>query len=329
MTNFFDDFVLVAPAPIAKFMYKGMIAVLEILGWKLKQDSIVSPDVRFTGLGVVFNFEEDARTISVENKKSRMEKIKEQILELTDRSGQMLLSLAQVAILRGKMVFSISQVAGRVGAIPLNLLSKHNGGKIREDLRRALLWWVEAAVHRAKPRTVKAGDERRPILIFTDGAHEETETGYGGVMIDPEDNEVAAFGRNMGKHLQARLSVAGKKKQIIGQAELYPAVVARRLWKEKIQGRDVIHFIDNDSAKFVLIKGTSPCLESAWLTQSFWTSESEADSRSWIARVPSRSNIADGPSRGDRTEVEIAFPMVKWLDWSDEQEDADAEAELI
>ena len=124
----------------------------------------------------------------------------------------MLLSLAQVAVLRGKMVFSISQVAGRVGAIPLNLLSKHNGGKIREDLRRALLWWVEAAVHRAKPRTVKAGDERRPILIFTDGAHEETETGYGGVMIDPEDNEVAAFGRNMGKHLQARLSVAGKKK---------------------------------------------------------------------------------------------------------------------
>ena len=148
-------------------------------------------------------------------------------------------------------------------------------------------------------------------------------------MIDPEDNEVAAFGRNMGKHLQARLSVAGKKKQIIGQAELYPAVVARRLWKEKIQGRDVIHFIDNDSAKFVLIKGTSPCLESAWLTQSFWTSESEADSRSWIARVPSRSNIADGPSRGDRTEVESALPMVKWLDWSDEQEDADAEAELI
>ena len=148
-------------------------------------------------------------------------------------------------------------------------------------------------------------------------------------MIDPENSEVAALGRNMGKRLQAKLSVAGKKKQIIGQAELYPAVVARRLWRKKIQGRDVVHFIDNDSAKFVLIKGTSPCLESAWLTQSFWTNESEADSRSWIARVPSRSNIADGPSRGDRAEVQAAFPTVQWLDWSDEQEDADAEAELI
>ena len=88
VTNFFDDFVLVAPAPIAKFMYKGMIAVLEILGWKLKKDSIVFPDIKFTGLGVVFNFEEDARTISVENKKSRMEKIKEQIIELTDRKDR-------------------------------------------------------------------------------------------------------------------------------------------------------------------------------------------------------------------------------------------------
>ena len=268
VTNFFDDYVLVAPAPIAKFMYKGMKNVLEILGWTLKEDSINDPETQFTGLGVVFEFGEDARTITVKNKKSRMEKLEKEIHKITDKEGPMLLSLAQVSVLRGKMVFSISQIAGRVGAIPLNLLSKHNGGRIKEDLRRALLWWVEAAVHRAKPRTVKVGDERRPILIFTDGAHEETVTGYGGVMIDPESSEVAAFGRNMGERLQAKLSVAGKKKQIIGQAELYPAVVARRLWKEKIHGRDVVHFIDNDSAKFVLIKGTSPCLESAWLIQS-------------------------------------------------------------
>ena len=168
---------------------------------------------------------------------------------------------AMVSVLRGKMVFSISQVAGRVGAIPLNLLSRHKGGRIKDDLRKALLWWVEAAVHRAKPRSVKVGDKRKPIIIFTDGAHEETETGYGGVMIDPETNEVAAFGRNMGQKMLDRLSIEGKKKQIIGQAELYPAIVARKSWKKTIQGRDVLHFIDNDSARYALIKGTSPCLK--------------------------------------------------------------------
>ena len=148
-------------------------------------------------------------------------------------------------------------------------------------------------------------------------------------MIDPITQEVAGFGRDMKKAMKDRLTVKGKKKQIIGQAELYPAVVARRFWKEKIQGRDVIHFIDNDSARFALIKGSSPCLESAWLVQSFWTDEGEADTRSWIARVPSRSNIADGPSRGDRSECEKIFPQITWLEWLDALEDYDAHVWLI
>jgi len=148
-------------------------------------------------------------------------------------------------------------------------------------------------------------------------------------MIDPENNEVAGFGRDMKARMINKLSQKGKKKRIIGQAELYPAIVARRLWKHKIKGRDVIHFFDNDAARYALVKGTSPCLESAWLVQSFWTNESETDSRSWIARVPSRSNIADGPSRGDRTECEEIFPHINWLEWTDAQEDYDAKAWLI
>ena len=134
----------------------------------------------------------------------------------------------------------------------------------------------------------------------------------GGVMYDPETGEDAGFGRNMGQALKTRLTVKGTKRQIIGQAELYPALVARRLWKEKLkEGRDVLHFIDNDSARYALIKGSSPCLESAWLVQSFWTHEGEFNTRSWIARVPSRSNLADGPSRGFRAECEAIFPHSK------------------
>ena len=91
----------------------------------------------------------------------------------------------------------------------------------------------------------------------------------------------------------------------------------------------MIHFVDNDSARIALIKGASPCLESAWLVQSFWIDESESDCRSWIARVPSRSNIADGPSRGDRAECERLFPQIQWLTWSDREENADAKSALI
>ena len=41
MTNFFDDFVLIGPAPIAR--YKGTMTVLKILGCDLKPDSIQMP----------------------------------------------------------------------------------------------------------------------------------------------------------------------------------------------------------------------------------------------------------------------------------------------
>ena len=64
--------------------------------------------------------------------------------------------------------------------------------------------------------------------------------------------QVAGFGRYMKKEMLNRLSVQGKKKQIIGQAELYPVICARRLWRKKLAGRDVIHFVDNDSARYAL-----------------------------------------------------------------------------
>ena len=70
------------------------------------------------------------------------------------------------------MVFSGSQVNGRVGAVTLNILGKHKGGRIRQDSDTALGWWLEAVGKRSKPRTLTVGDERPPILIFTDGAHE-------------------------------------------------------------------------------------------------------------------------------------------------------------
>ena len=60
-------------------------------------------------------------------------------------------------------------------------------------------------------------------------------------MIDPWTKEVAGFGRHMNTKLKERLTKKGKKKQIIGQAELYPVICARKLWADKIKGRDVIH----------------------------------------------------------------------------------------
>ena len=56
-------------------------------------------------------------------------------------------------------------------------------------------------------------------------------------------------------------------------------------------------FIDNDSARHALIKGYTPSGASARLVAAFWETEATLASYSWVDRVPSLSNIADGPSR--------------------------------
>ena len=63
--------------------------------------------------------------------------------------------------------------------------------------------------------------------------------------------------------------------------------------------------IDNEAAKFTLIKGTTGEATSAWITHQYWKREVELESSSWLERVPSVSNCADGPSRGMKRAVEF------------------------
>ena len=81
--------------------------------------------------------------------------------------------------------------------------------------------------------------------------------------------------------------------------ELCAVVLARSQWRSVVGGQKVIYFLDNFAAMRVLIKGSSRVV--AWrkllvLLENF---DSECSSRCWFARVPSKSNVADGPSRSE------------------------------
>ena len=147
-----------------------------------------------------------------------------------------------------------------------------------------------------------------------------SEVGYGGVMIDQEKDKVWGFSQEMGDFLKFILTEHGAKKQIIGQAEIYPMLVARQLLSDKLRHRDVIHYVDNDAARYGTVKGYSPISTSAWLIHAFWDSEIQYRTRSWLSRVLTASNIADAPSRGDKKSVEKIFPNIVWLEWNSERE---------
>ena len=94
------------------------------------------------------------------------------------------------------------------------------------------------------------------------------------------------------------MSANGTKQQVVGQAELLPCHAAQIIWKERLRNRRVVVYIDNEAARFGLIKGTSPTLDTAWLINEYWTAEADNETNTWVERVPSASNCSDGPSRG-------------------------------
>jgi hypothetical protein len=151
------------------------------------------------------------------------------------------------------------------------------------------------------------------VYIFTDGSCEPdaqaatgVSAGYGAVMFDPEDGALETFGAYIQPDLMHILTDGWDKMQIVGQSELVPCVAAKQVWRKRLRGRLVFHYIDNEAAKCGLIKGTSPTRDSAWLINELWAKEAEQGSHSWFERVPSASNCADDPSRGRARDVKVA-----------------------
>ena len=87
-------------------------------------------------------------------------------------------------------------------------------------------------------------------------------------------------------------------RQVIGQAELFPAAIVKHAYQKLFQSRRVLFFIDNDSARHALIKASSTSEASNRILQFVTAVDVETHTWAWYTRVPSASNPADDPSRG-------------------------------
>jgi hypothetical protein len=85
--------------------------------------------------------------------------------------------------------------------------------------------------------------------------------------------------------------------QVIGQAELFPSIVARLTWPKRLSNRRVIFFKDNESARLGLVKSYSPVLASLRIIIQCVEWDFTNCCTPWYARVPTCCNVSDGPSR--------------------------------
>ena len=75
--------------------------------------------------------------------------------------------------------------------------------------------------------------------------------------------------------------------------------MALEVWKSALNHRRVFLAVDNESARCAMIKAASaaPCLRA--LCGLIAELDLESPTLRWLVRVPSSSNSADAPSRGD------------------------------
>lgn len=83
----------------------------------------------------------------------------------------------------------------------------------------------------------------------------------------------------------------------IHELEMIPVLISFHLWSDLIAGCQVVHYIDNESVRLALLRGSGETHVAREVASRIMTCEFLINCRSWYARVASHSNIADAPSR--------------------------------
>ena len=129
-----------------------------------------------------------------------------------------------------------------------------------------------------------------PVKVMLIGLH-------GGVFFSTAFSKPKFFASKV--HPRAVSEWSRDMKHIIGPVELYAVIAARLHWHQFISGQCIVYYVDNYPVLDALIKGTSTAVTFRDLLACYERKELHGFSWAWFSRVPSESNCADAPSRGE------------------------------
>ncbi len=150
-------------------------------------------------------------------------------------------------------------------------------------------------------------------LIFTDGAceAESSKGSIGGVLITPLGECIKYFSSGVPAAVMEKLMTMSKNP--IHELEVMPVVISLLLWAEFVKCAPLVHY--NESSRMALIKGYGETSHAAKLVKAYVNLEFKHQVKTWFARVPSHSNVGDGPSRDDISLVTKLGAVRTNLDW--------------
>ena len=309
MQHYLDDFWGIAPKPIAKVHYEGFKSLLEFLQFVAKPAKCVAPTPAGPLLGVTISFPQGSIAFGIQTE--RMTRLVSEISEVLRADT---LSVGHASKLTGKLAFAGTAMTGRVGRAYVYTLYKYvalGGTRYRnfkatlsQQLRHALEWW-RVALTVAPARTFSVFDTRIRWELWTDAAL--VPHGVGAVLavsdldasLVPPTIRRSAFGNHDLDPLAFWLPPKAETERVIFQLELLAALIAIKHWASRLRGAAVRLWIDNESARFGLISGYSSNPWAARIISEIWVQLAVMDCAFFVERVPTKENIADGPSRKD------------------------------
>jgi len=301
LTNYFDDFVAVAPESESNAITSCVNMFFKLLGWAFSESGDKAPPFSnlFQALGVTINVSAlHLGMVQLGNTESRRKEIIE-FLDLVLSRGSM--TKQEALRLRGRLQFTSGNVFGRVGKCSLSAITNHaylqRGTNLSQDALLAI------RLHRhllddGRPRELKPASSE-PWFIQTDASYDEVagavDAGIGAVLFSPQGKPVSYFSKKLPAELIGKLNESAKQNAIF-ECEFFALFCSFLAWGERITNAVVI-FTDNNGVRDCLISCSSTNATAKKLLVATMALECKIQLTPWYARVPTDSNMADGPSR--------------------------------
>jgi len=182
------------------------------------------------------------------------------------------LTLKQAQVARGPLAFCDAHVFGRSGKSALQEVTRHGFAKpFRLHINgvlKAKLAFLRDRLLNSKPRCISS-DIAISWHLFTDASYSpEAGGGLGAVLVDHRGSCVSWFSLMVGNDDLAFLEDGGNE-TIIGELETLVVALALQIWVSLVASRHLVFFIDNEGAKFSLIRGYSES-KAITVSASWW-----------------------------------------------------------
>ena len=318
-TAFYDDYTVLTSEELAPNTDKAICLLFDLLGVQFAKDGkkAVEFDKQFRTLGVIVDLSQVSQGhILVGHTQERKEEL---LSALTEILSAMKVSPKKAESMRGRMHWFESFAYGRIANNAVRILgdlATQEGSYVRlnSEAVRALTFLRDRVVS-APPLKITRSCLKR-WYVFTDGACEgdSIKTGsVGGVLVDESGRYVSFFGEEVPASVMDFLLSSSKNP--IYELEILPALLALLLWNDCLEGCQVCWYLDNDAARATLIRGSASGIWSQCMISEFVEREMKFRLMSWFSRVPSESNVSDGPSRLDFSFMESFGAGRVTIDW--------------